>query len=181
MHRDRSSTSRKSARVSNGPVGSATSALATPTCFALLHTPSPPPPGPLNRTPRTAGIRHHGLLEPRRKGVEGCTVINAMHGGGGLREHSPMFDLEAGGELYIRGRPPANVRVFVFSSLPCFGPEVPCSLLRVSRSPTRRRVELSASGPAKLAVADFRFLFYCPREMSVESLRPRGLQLQGEV
>lgn len=82
MHRDRRSTTRKSARVSNGPVGSATIALATPTCCALLHTPSPPPPGPLNRTPRTAGIRHHGLLEPRSKGVEGCTVINAMHGGG---------------------------------------------------------------------------------------------------
>ena len=107
LHRDRSSTTIKSARVSNGPVGSATIALATPTCFALLHTPSPPPPGPLNRTPRAAGTRlantfateaHQGLLEPRSKGLEGCTVINAMHGEG-VREHSPMFDLEAGGEL----------------------------------------------------------------------------------
>ena len=47
--------------------------------------------GPLNRTPRAAGTRlantfateaHQGLLEPRSKNLEGCTVINAMHGGG---------------------------------------------------------------------------------------------------
>ena len=47
---------------------------------------------------------------------------------------------------------------FQSPSRPCFGPEVPCSFLLVSRLPTRRRVELSGPGPATfVVVAGFRF------------------------
>ena len=60
---------------------------------------------------------------------------------------------------FNRSRPPSHVRVFLLSSRLCFGPEVPCSFRRVTRLPTRRRVELLVPGPATLAVAEFSFCF----------------------